>query len=106
MKERRAYERYTLRLPARLETINPGKAEVFELQTADVSLMGAFLRTTDPIPEGTRFRITLIIPSNRIKELTGTQGSIEVCGTVIRCTPKGVAICFDGKCKVLSLNPK
>ena len=103
MKERREYERFQLALPARLENAASGTKEVFEAQTRDISAAGAFLFTTERISEGTRCRLELKVPSNRIKELTGAQGLIKVEGTVVRSTPDGVAICFDGDCQMLGL---
>lgn len=104
MEERRAYERFTLMLPARLEMVISGKKQIFSLQIRDVSAGGAFLHSTEAIPEGIRFQLKLTIPSERIKELTGAQSYIEAEGVVVRSTPTGVAVCFDGGCQILSLN--
>ena len=103
MKERRQYERFSLRLPSRMETLNSGKKQVFDFETRDISAAGAFLFTTDPFPKGTRFKINLTAPSDRIKELTGAQSLIECEGKIVRCTPTGVAIHFDRECRITSL---
>ncbi len=103
MEERRAYERFSLMLPTRMEMVISGKRQVFDFKTKNVSAGGAFLNTSEQIPEGTRFQLRLIIPSEKIKELTGAQSCIEVEGAVVRSTPDGVAICFDGECQILSL---
>ncbi len=103
MKERRAYERLNLMLPARMEMVTSGKRQVFDCMTENVSAGGAFLNTSEQIQEGTRFQLKLIIQNERIKELTGAQSFIEVEGVVVRSTPDGVAICFDGECQILSL---
>jgi hypothetical protein len=103
MEERREYERFQLDLPARLENTTSVKKEIFDAQTRDISAAGAFLSTTERLSEGTRCRLELIVPSNRIKELTGVQSLIKVEGIVVRSTPEGVAICFDGDCQILSL---
>jgi len=103
MEERREYERFQLALPARLEIATSVKKEIFDSQTRDISAAGAFLFTTERLSEGTRCRLELTVPSNRIKELTGAQSLIKVEGTVVRSTPDGVAICFDGECQLLSL---
>ena len=103
MKERRLYERFALMLPARMEMVIAEKKQIIDLQTSNVCAGGAFLHTTENIPQGTRFRIELALPSEKIKELTGAQSYVEVEGVVVRCTPDGVAICFDGECQILSL---
>jgi hypothetical protein len=104
MKERRTCERFQLSLPARLELNSAGKKEVFELETKDVSAAGALLLgTTEQYPVGTRCHLELIVASEKIKELTGVQGLIKIDGIVVRSTPDGVAICFDGGCQILGL---
>ncbi len=104
MKERRKYERFQLELPARLEMNSSERTKIFELQTRDMSSAGAFLLTTGRFTEGTRCQLELIVISERIKELTGVQGLIKIEGTVVRSTPDGVAVCFDGDCQILGLN--
>ena len=104
MKEQRKYERFQLELPARLELNSSERPEIFELQTKDISAAGALLSgTTVQFPTGTRCRLELIVISERIKELTGVQGLIKLEGTIVRSTPDGVAICFDGDCQILGL---
>ena len=104
MKEQRKYERFQLELPARLELSFSERPEIFELQTKDVSAAGALLvGTPEQFPAGTRCRLELIVTSERIKELTGVQGLIKIEGTVVRSTPEGVAIYFDGDCQILGL---
>ena len=104
MKERRTYERFQLSLPARLEMNSPERKEIFELQTQDISAAGALLvGTTEQFPTGTRCQLELIVTSQRIRELTGVQGLIKIEGKIVRSTPDGVAICFDGDCQILGL---
>jgi len=104
MKERRTYERFQLSLPARLEINSSERTELLELQTRDISAAGALLvGTTGQFPTGTRCQLELIVTSERIKELTGVQGLIKIEGTIVRSTPEGVAVRFDGDCEILGL---
>jgi hypothetical protein len=103
MKDRRQFERFNLTVPARIETIVSNKKQVFELKTRDISASGAFIDTTSPFSEDTRFKLNLTIQSKRIKELTGAQSLIECEGSVVRSTPKGVAVRFNGDCNILGL---
>ena len=103
MKERRTYERFQLSLPARLEMNSAEKKEIFELQTRDISAAGAFLTTTEQFSEGARCQLELTVASKKIRELTGAQGLIKIEGTIVRSTPEGVAVCFDGECEILGL---
>jgi hypothetical protein len=103
MKDRRKHERFQLELPARLEMNSSHTKEMFELQTRNISSAGAFLNTTRRFPVGTKCQLELIVISERIKELTGVHGLIKVEGTIVRSTPEGVAISFDGECQILCL---
>jgi len=104
MKDRRKYERFQLELPARLEMKASQRREIFELRTRDISAAGALLLvTTGQFAAGSRCYLELIVTSKRIKELTGVQGLIKIEGTIVRSTPDGVAICFDGDCQILGL---
>ena len=103
MEEQRQFERFPITLPARMETITSGKKQVFELKTRDISSSGAFLYTAEQFSEGERFKLNLVASSEKIEKLTGAKSLIECEGSLIRSTPKGVAICFDTDCQILSL---
>ena len=104
MEDRRKCERFQLELPARLEINSLQRAEIFDLRTRNISAAGTLLLATEEqFAVGTRCHLELIVTSARIKELTGVQGLIKVEGTIVRSTPDGVAICFDGDCQILGL---
>jgi len=103
MKEQRQFERFPLSLPARIETIVSNKKQIFKYKTRDVSSAGAFIDTPEKFSEGTQFKINLTVPSEKIKELTGALGLIECEGIVIRSADDGMAVCFNGNCKILRL---
>ena len=103
MKERRRYERFQLVLPARMETISSKQKYTFALKTRDISASGVFVQTEERFPEGTRCQLEMIVPSDRIKKLTGAQSLIKVEGVVVRSTSDGIAICFDGDCQIMGL---
>ena len=103
MKERRQFERFSINLPARLETFVSNKKQIFDLKTRDISASGAFFDTKSPFSEGIRIKLNVTADNKRIKELTGSHGFIECEGVVIRSTPEGIAICFDKDCQILSL---
>jgi hypothetical protein len=104
MKERRKHGRFQLELPVRLETNSTDKKEIFELRSSNISAAGVLLLgTTEQFTTGTRCQLELVVASARIKELTGVQGLIKIEGTIVRSTPEGVAVCFDGDCQILGL---
>ena len=106
MEERRRFERFQLRLPVRMEVTISGKRKIFDFKTKDVSAAGVFIETSERFSEGTPVQLNMTLSSNRIQELAGSQSLIKVKGIVVRSTPTGVAVCFDGGCQILSLNSK
>ena len=103
MKERRKYERFDLRLPSKIEVLTSGKQEILDLLTSDVSAGGAFLYVGEPIPQGAQVKLSMILASEGLKELTGAQGLLKVAGTVVRCNTRGMAVFFDGDYEIVSL---
>jgi hypothetical protein len=96
--ERRRLERFNLEVPARIEilTREEHNPEILELNTKDVSAGGAYFRTKKALPEGTRVRIDIILPLDRLRKLKDTcKGLIKVTGTVLRSEPTGMAVSFD-----------
>ena len=104
MEERRRFERFQLRLPVRMEVIISGKSRIFDFETKDVSAAGAFIDTSERFAEGTPVQLSMALSSNRIQELTGSQSLIKVKGIIVRSTPTGLAVSFEGKTEILSLN--
>ncbi len=93
MKEQRLYKRHTAKLPSRLEAImTSGKKKIYDLETTDISIGGAFIYTMESsyFPEGARFIIDLTIPSGSKKELKGMKSLMECTGTMVRSTSEGI----------------
>ena len=103
MRERRRYERFELRLPARIEAFTSNGSQVLNATTSVISAAGGFFRTKKSICEDTNVRVRLTIVSDRLTELTDTKGLIEVEGKVIRTSSTGIAICFNGEWQIASL---
>jgi len=106
MKERRLYKRHTASLPSRLETIIPsGKKKIYDLETKDISIGGAFIYIKESLsfPKGTRFTLDLTLPSGSIKELAIVKSLMECTGTMVRSTSEGIAIQCDTECEIMSI---
>jgi hypothetical protein len=103
MKERRQFERFTFPLPVRLEAIKLGRKKVLDLETRDISASGTFITTLTSFPKGTRFIIDLTNTSGNIKEFKYVKSLRGLTGTMVRSTPKGMAIHFDRECYIMSL---
>jgi hypothetical protein len=85
MVERRELERFDLRLPGTIEVLSQTK-EIITLFTRNICAGGAFFESTRHVPENSRVKIDLLVP-------TGVQ--IKVTGAVLRSEPAGMAIRFD-----------
>ena len=103
MQERRKYERFDLRLPGKIEVVTSGKQEILDVLTGDISAAGGFFHSAKPVPENAQVKIELIVNSKRLDELTGAQGLISVEGTVVRSSPKGMAIWFHENHQIMPM---
>jgi len=105
MQERRIYERHIVILPTKLETIlMPGEEKVFDVETRNISIGGAFIYTKDFdfLQEGRRVSIDFTIPSGSyFKYLADMKSIMECNGSVVRSTSEGIAIQFDSECEIV-----
>ena len=105
MQERRIYERHIVSLPTKLETIlSPGEKKVFDVETRNISIGGAFIYSKDLsfFQEGRRAIIDLTIPSGSyFKYLADLKSIMECTGSIVRSTSEGVAIQFDSECEII-----
>jgi hypothetical protein len=105
MKERRKLERFEFEVPARIEGFVSGQRnEVCDLSTSNICAGGAFFRTTDPLPQGTKVKMNLVLPLDRIQELVGhNRVNVRVEGTVLRSGSTGMAVSFSEDYQILPL---
>lgn len=109
MKEHRKSERFTLKLPARIEMDSGQGRRIFDLQTSNICVGGAFFPTTQPIAEGTRGKIDLLLSlDNKLKTILDKlklygQAHIMVKGTVVRSESIGMAVRFDEDYQIIPL---
>jgi hypothetical protein len=103
MTKERLYIRYPLPLPVRLETMEPDRKEVLDLETRDISYTGTFIPTITSFPEGTRVKLDFTIPSNKFRKLKDIERLKSFTGRVVRTEPYGIAIHFDQGCQIDSL---
>ena len=98
MEERRKLERFSLSLPAKLET---AEGSVL-LYTSNVSSDGAFFSTLKPFPEGTSLRINLALRSPQLESPGDITCFVELTGKVCRSEQGGIAVVFDSRYKIIS----
>jgi len=105
MQERRIYERHIVILPTKLETIlTPGEKKVFDVETRNISIGGAFIYSKDLsfFQEGRRAIIDFTIPSGSFfKYLADMKSIMECTGSMVRSTAEGIAIQFDSECEII-----
>ena len=93
MVERRKLERFELRLPAKIEGLGLKKG-AHNLLTRNISAGGAFLETTNQLPENSRVSIDFVVPTGVL---------VKVAGVVLRSEPTGIAIRFDNEYQLTPL---
>jgi hypothetical protein len=107
MDERRKLERFDLRAPARIVVEDEGgRMDEFNLTTKDVSSDGAYLYTSQPLPEGATVRMEFLIALDTLRKLTSEKGKarVRVKGKVIRVDENGAAIRFESKYKITGVD--
>jgi len=105
--ERRRLERFDLQAPTRIVIrMDSGRRGVLSLMTRNVSSMGAFVNTAQPLPEGMPVKLELLLSAGLLKRLLGEgeKARIRVRGKVIRSDREGMAIEFDTRYKFVAAN--
>ncbi|MEH0021363.1 MAG: LuxR C-terminal-related transcriptional regulator [Desulfobacter sp.] len=100
-KERRAFERFSLEVPARLTLDREdGGSETSEFSTENISAGGALIRTDHPLDMGTCVDVRLTLPLDRLRKLDGRSVEVRLSGRVIRSAESGTVIGFDSNMAV------
>jgi hypothetical protein len=71
-------------------------------RTRDISAVGAFFESNDPIPVGTSVEMEIQLPLEKVKENKRHEAKMKVSGTVVRVEEGGVAVLFKGLKVLLS----
>ena len=104
---RRRLQRFDLQAPTRIEVQQgDGQRGVLSFMTRDISSMGAFIETAEPLPEGAPVRLELMLPLDVLKRIVGkdARAKVKVRGKVIRAEEGGMAIQFDRRFKIIASN--
>lgn len=106
MEERRKLERFELNTPARvLLESGRSKKDEYNLTTRDVSSAGAFLYSSQPLPEGASVKMEFLLSLDTLQKLAGDKcrAKVRVKGKVIRSDENGIAIRFESSYKITAL---
>ena len=94
--DNRKMERFSLALPAWLSvTDQPGDKPSVECITENICAGGAYFRIKKPFPKGTKVRIDMILPVDKLNKFKGKKSRVNVSGSVIRTDENGMALRFD-----------
>lgn len=107
MEERRKLERFEIHAPGRVLIDSQGnRRDEYNLTTRDVSSGGAFLFSSQNLPEGANVRMEFLISPDTLQKLAGKEAGarITVKGKVIRSDSSGIAIRFDSSYKITALD--
>lgn len=100
-------QRFDLQASTRIEVQQrDGRQDVLSFVTRDISSMGAFIETAEPLPEGVPVRLELMLSLELLKRIVGREAraKVKVRGKVIRAEEDGMAIQFDRKFKIVAAN--
>lgn len=105
MQERRARERFKLRLPSKIEVEPLASGEqvaILKLETDNICSGGAFFQALNPLVKGTRVKIDIML--NLLDRRYPMSGGslVKVKGEVLRSEPTGMAVRFDRRHTILS----
>ncbi len=90
---KRKFERYDLQVPAQVDF---GDSATIEFCTRDISASGAYLYAAQPLQEGVKVTLDIILSNEHMERITGAKCRIRVQGMVVRCDTKGMAVNFSG----------
>ncbi|MGD8522881.1 MAG: PilZ domain-containing protein [Desulfobacterales bacterium] len=95
MIEKRQVERFALKLEAYVvRSDDAPTAESHRLTTRDVSMNGAYLLTSQPLPLGTKVKIDVILSMEGVKQQKMRKALIKAFGEVLRTDGEGMAVEF------------
>ena len=100
-------QRFDLQASTRIEVQQEdGRRGVISFMTRDISSMGAFIETAQPLPEGAPVRLELMLPLDLLQRIVGkdARAKVKVRGKVIRAEEGGMAIQFDRRFKIIATN--
>jgi len=104
MLEKRRLERFDLVMPAAIEFVNEDQDDrMINLLTTNICSGGAYFYTNQPLPEGTKVKLDLVLPLENLRKLKKEykQAFIKVTGEVLRTEAEGMAICFDKNYQII-----
>lgn len=102
MIERRKSERYEMNLQGYVSASHHAETKApVALTTRDVSANGAYFKTLEPLPVGTKVEVDLIMKVGEVRSAGARPAWIKASGAVYRVDAEGMAVRFDQDCQML-----
>ena len=95
--DRRSFERYKLRHPVRILVYDSqnSKRNLIGASTRDISGVGAFVNSIQPVTKGKALKFYLSLPISGLDVLIMERLDINIAGEVVRTEKNGFAIKFS-----------
>ena len=95
--EKRKLERFNMEIPATISVTCADAPKKLDMTTRDISSGGAYFRTNESLPVGTKMKINFFLPLKTIKTLPDhyERVIVNVTGKILRIEPDGIGVCFD-----------
>ncbi len=103
MDNRRRFSRFDIDVPAVIECVRvEGEKTVQVCWTVNLSAAGAFIRSSQPLPEGTPVKMDFVLQFADLETSTNPRGDLKLSasGHVLRSEPEGMAIRFSEDCEI------
>ena len=106
IKENRAIERYSLRVPVVISTLGSDRQKMDDIITKDISSCGVFIESNSmDLDPGSEVHVEIVLTVEKLKELFKVSDKVvlEVDGRITRVTRKGIAVKFTDQYSIKPL---
>lgn len=105
MPERRQDRRFSLQFPC-LINVRSKLPQMLcqQVETLNVSRSGAYLHAKQPLPEGTRIAIDMVVRFDAKLPFSTPGSCISLDGRVLRSDAQGMAVAFDGPYRICRID--
>jgi len=96
--EKRKRDRYFIDVPVKLLlSAEDSEQETLTVHTKNISSEGVLLSTDTVLSQGSKVKMEMVLPVNKLLEMIGEQKKVlvRVNGKVIRTGDEGMAVKFD-----------
>lgn len=107
IKENRAIERYSLRVPVAINMLGNNQERIDDSTTKDISSGGVFIESNSiELDPGSEVHVEIVLTVEKLKELFKVSDKVvlEVDGRITRVTTQGIAVKFTDEYSIKPLS--